>query len=80
MDRDLLASCPADRRDRWRSTALRVGKSKKAAIRIKCLECCCWQEAEVRRCQIRDCALWGLGGQDVTLGVEIGMTEGVGSC
>lgn len=61
--RDVLATCPQDRQDRWRSTASRVGKSKVAAIRIKCLECCCWQEAEVRQCQIVNCALWGLGGQ-----------------
>lgn len=47
-ERDVLASCPPESRDRWKSTALRVGKSRKAAIRIKCLECCCWQQAEVR--------------------------------
>lgn len=28
------------------------------AIRAKCLECCCGNSAEVRRCQIADCALW----------------------
>ncbi len=61
--RDLLATCPTPKRDRWRSTADRAGKSKVAASRLKCLECCCWQENEVRMCQITNCALWGLGGQ-----------------
>ena len=28
------------------------------AIRGKCLECCCNNSAEVRRCHITDCALW----------------------
>lgn len=28
------------------------------AIRAKCLDCCCNQRAEVRRCQIDDCSLW----------------------
>lgn len=28
------------------------------AIRAKCLDCCCWQEQEVRLCQIKRCSLW----------------------
>ena len=28
------------------------------AIRAKCLDCCCDQQAEVRRCPSKDCALW----------------------
>lgn len=28
------------------------------AIRAKCLDCCCGNTAEVRRCHIRDCSLW----------------------
>jgi hypothetical protein len=28
------------------------------AIRAKCLDCCCWNEAEVKRCEINDCALF----------------------
>lgn len=28
------------------------------AIRLKCLDCCCNQQAEVRRCNIRECVLW----------------------
>ena len=41
------------------------GRSRKWAIRLKCLDCCCWQAAEVRRCHIDDCALWPyrLGGK-----------------
>ena len=29
-----------------------------SAIREKCLDCSNWNEAEVRRCDIEDCALW----------------------
>lgn len=28
------------------------------AIRAKCMDCCCQQQAEVRRCSIKTCALW----------------------
>lgn len=34
----------------------RITRAK--AIRLKCLECCCGQAAEVRRCHIESCALW----------------------
>ena len=34
----------------------RVSRSK--AIRLKCLDCCCGQSAEVRRCPVTDCPLW----------------------
>ena len=33
----------------------RVSRSK--AIRLKCLDCCCNQPAEVRKCQIQNCPL-----------------------
>jgi hypothetical protein len=29
-----------------------------AAVRAKCIDCCCGSHAEVRRCGMRDCALW----------------------
>ena len=28
------------------------------AIRVKCMDCCCQQQAEVRRCSVKTCALW----------------------
>lgn len=34
----------------------RVSRSK--AIRLKCLDCCCGQAAEVRKCPAIDCPLW----------------------
>lgn len=36
--------------------AERIGRSK--AIRLKCLDCCCGQAAEVRKCPSVDCPLW----------------------
>ena len=62
----VLATCPPDQRDRWQSTAEKAvngPRQRHYAIRTKCLECCAWQQAEVTRCQLRECALWGLGGQ-----------------
>lgn len=72
MTRDVLSTCPPGRRKRFERMAARIEKSRKVAIRLKCLECCAWQTVEVSRCQIRDCALWGFGGQDTGAGVEIG--------
>ena len=34
----------------------RLSRSK--AIRLKCLDCCAGQSAEVRRCPATNCALW----------------------
>ena len=34
----------------------RVSRSK--AIRLKCLDCCCGQFAEVRMCPATECPLW----------------------
>jgi len=34
------------------------GKSRAKAIRSKCLDCQCWQQAEVRECEIQECPLW----------------------
>jgi hypothetical protein len=43
----------------------REGRAKKLgipkplrAIRLKCLDCTCNQEAQIRECTIRLCALW----------------------
>lgn len=58
--RDALATCPTERRGRYAAAAGRADRQRAEAIKLKCLDCCCWQEAEVRRCDIRDCALWPL--------------------
>ena len=39
--------------------AVEAGPSaRKSAIRAKCLDCQCWQAAEVHNCQITACPLW----------------------
>ena len=57
LDGDPLATCPDDLKVRHESKKVRAARQRSAAIKLKCLECCCWQEAEVRRCEIVDCAL-----------------------
>jgi hypothetical protein len=39
--------------------------SARKAIRAKCLDCCCFDAAEVKRCRLIACALWGfrMGGR-----------------
>jgi hypothetical protein len=36
--------------------AERIGRAK--AIRLKCLDCCAGQSAEVRKCPAEQCPLW----------------------
>ena len=35
-----------------------VGKSRSAAIKAKCLDCCCYQRNEVKLCTTVACPLW----------------------
>ena len=28
------------------------------AIRYKCLDCCCFDQVEVRNCELTECSLW----------------------
>ena len=34
------------------------GKSRAAAIKANCLDCCCWQRAEVSACPVETCPLY----------------------
>ena len=34
----------------------RLSRSK--AIRMKCVDCCCGNMAEVRKCPVENCSLW----------------------
>ena len=35
-----------------------AGKSLAAAIKAKCVQCSCWQRAEITLCKVEACALW----------------------
>lgn len=34
------------------------GKSKAAAIKARCLDCCCWQKIQIPICGVQDCPLY----------------------
>ena len=54
----MLENCPNP--DKYRLMAERAaGMSFTSAIRLKCLECCCFNAAEVEKCPIEGCALHG---------------------
>lgn len=48
------------------------------AIRMKCLDCCCGNSAEVRRCHIKDCPLWRyrMGSEKRSIGEETEEEDG----
>ncbi len=53
---ELLKDVPAE----YKTLAERVARgSLKAAVKLKCLDCCCYQMAEVRQCTCTSCPLWG---------------------
>jgi hypothetical protein len=35
-----------------------TGRRALKAIRSKCLDCMCWQMAEVAKCELKGCPLW----------------------
>ena len=50
---------PAVYRENYRK-AVGLGQkpSKAEALRAKCLDCVCWERAEVRDCTSQNCPLW----------------------
>jgi hypothetical protein len=60
-----LSNLPQDVPRRWRNHWLKVADraatSYRAAVELKCLECCAWQKTEARTCEIRGCPLWAVG-------------------
>ena len=54
-----LAMCPAEERQRYQRRAQLAGEqSMRAAIELKCIDCCGWSRPEAASCEIRTCPLW----------------------
>jgi len=47
----------------WLKLAGRAATSYRAAVELKCLDCCAWERTEARSCEIRGCALWAVSGR-----------------
>jgi len=62
-----LSSLPENVPPRWRSHWLKLARqaaaSYRAAVELKCLDCCAWERTEARRCEIRGCPLWAASGR-----------------
>jgi len=62
-----LSSLPESVPRRWWSHWLKLGgqaaTSYRAAVELKCLDCCAWQRTEARRCEIQGCPLWAVSGR-----------------
>ena len=69
-----LATLPQDvpnsYRRRWERLACNAPTSYRAAVELKCLDCCCWERTEVKQCEIRGCALWSLRGRIFGVGSD----------
>ena len=55
---DPLALAPPQAAKRYRKPAERAHRQPLSAIKLMCLECCCWDHTEAKRCEIRSCPLW----------------------
>ena len=56
-----LAMCPEDARSRFERRARLAGdRSMRAAIELKCIDCCGWSRPEAARCEIRTCPLYAM--------------------
>ena len=63
---DPLATCPPEKRDRYENASRKAKKGHWTAIlKLKCLECVCWDAPEVKRCEIDGCALWAYTRKDL---------------
>ena len=47
-------------RSHWLKLADQASTSYRAAVELKCLDCCAWQRTEARRCEVRGCPLWAV--------------------
>ena len=57
---NLPQNVPRRWRNHWLKVADRAATSYRAAVKLKCLECCAWQRTEARTCEIRWCPLWAV--------------------
>jgi len=63
---DPLETCPSKIRSRYERTAAKARLGHASAIlKLKCLECVCWEFNEVRKCEIHGCALWAKNRKDL---------------
>ena len=59
---DPLEFCPVKTRGRYRRAAKAIVEggagALKSAIKLKCLDCVCWDYKEAKKCEITGCPLW----------------------
>jgi len=55
----LKTGIPKENREKLEKVMAKVeGGSMKAAIKLKCLDCCNWVPSEISACEIKGCSLW----------------------
>jgi hypothetical protein len=59
----LRENVPRRWKSHWLKLAGQAASSYRAAVELKCLDCCAWQRTEARNCQIRGCPLWAVSGR-----------------
>ena len=49
-----------DKAARYAKLGAEAHRSYRAAVKAKCLDCCCWDYNEAKRCEIVSCPLWAV--------------------
>lgn len=57
---DPLGMAPPEAKVRYAKTAEVAHCQPKAATKLKCLDCCGWDYAEAKRCEIQTCPEWAM--------------------
>lgn len=56
----LPSDTPSRYRKRWEKLAAKADTSFRAAVELKCIECCAWERTEAKACQVGSCPLFAL--------------------
>jgi hypothetical protein len=56
---NLLNSIPKNKQENYSGLLKKAGEgSMKSLVKLKCLDCSCWEKNEVKHCQVKTCALY----------------------
>lgn len=57
--REVIAGLPVELKEKYAKTIEKFENgSLKAAVKLKCLDCCNWSSGEVGNCEMLSCTLW----------------------
>ncbi len=59
----VMKTIPQKDRKRYERAVRDAPTSYRAAVKLKCLDCCCWHYPAAKSCDIESCSLWLISGK-----------------